>query len=163
MNLIQWIVEQKLAKNEFAAAHLANGLKLSEVKDFESQQARVRLYRDWRNSKVYGGKTAPCYEKAMAGEAVPQAQMSFDEDYELDDTECPQCGHSPIHSCRCRNLSCEDGWIDRFVEDSLWYDENNLEMCDECWGTGVERWCPTCGFDLQRPREENNLDREAGE
>lgn len=56
MNLIQWIVEQKLAKNEFAAAHLANGLKLSEVKDFESQQARVRLYRDWRNSFEMEGK-----------------------------------------------------------------------------------------------------------
>lgn len=56
MNLIQWIVEQKLAKNEFAAAHLANGLKLSEVKDLVGQQARVRLYRDWRNSFEMEGK-----------------------------------------------------------------------------------------------------------
>jgi hypothetical protein len=24
-----------------------------------------------------------------------------------------------------------------------------LELCRECWGTGLERWCPECGFDIQ--------------
>ncbi|OGZ02796.1 MAG: hypothetical protein A2390_02220 [Candidatus Liptonbacteria bacterium RIFOXYB1_FULL_36_10] len=78
----------------------------------------------------------------------------FDDDEIEDehDTNCPSCGHSPIRSCRCRNLGCEDGWIDRYDEDPLWYDEDDPEICTECWGTGVERWCPKCGFDLQSAR-----------
>jgi hypothetical protein len=78
----------------------------------------------------------------------------FDDDYiEYEDTECPECGHSPIHSQRCNGFGCDDGWIDMHeYDDPLWYDEGEEEMCDECWGTGVQRWCPKCGFDLQRPR-----------
>ena len=77
----------------------------------------------------------------------------FDDEIEDDyDASCPSCGHSPIRSCSCRNLGCEDGWIDRYDEDPCWYDEDDPEMCTECWGTGVERWCPKCGFDLQRAR-----------
>ena len=68
------------------------------------------------------------------------------------DVSCPECGHSPVRSRQCSNLGCEDGWIDRYDEDPLWYDEDDPEMCAECWGSGVERWCPKCGFDLQRPR-----------
>jgi hypothetical protein len=78
----------------------------------------------------------------------------FDDDQIEDeyDTSCPSCGHSPIRSCRCRALGCDDGWIDRYDEDPMWYDEDDPEMCTECYGTGVERWCPSCSFDLQRAR-----------
>lgn len=76
MNIIEWIVSEKLAKNNFAAAHVANGLKLAELAgDMEAQKARVKLYRDWRNSKIFGSHTTPCYEKAIAGEAVPQETL----------------------------------------------------------------------------------------
>jgi len=53
-------------------------------------------------------------------------------------------------------MGCEDGWIDRFDEDPLWYDENQPERCEDCHGTGIERWCPKCGFDLQKPREKDS-------
>lgn len=76
--------------------------------------------------------------------------MFDDDEIEDEDTACPKCGHSPIRSCRCRALGCDDGWVDRYDEDPLWYDEDDPEMCTECYGTGVERWCPSCGFDLQK-------------
>jgi predicted RNA-binding Zn-ribbon protein involved in translation (DUF1610 family) len=72
------------------------------------------------------------------------------DDYEYDDEPCPKCGHSPTHAGRCEVIGCDDGWIDRFDEDPLWYDDDSPEMCDECHGTGWVRWCPKCGFDLQK-------------
>lgn len=76
----------------------------------------------------------------------------LEDEYELDEMKCPQCGHSPTHSRRCFVPDCIDGWIDLYEEDPFLYDKNDLEMCTECWGTGIERWCPKCSFDLQRPR-----------
>lgn len=76
MNIIEWIVAEKYAKNEFAASHIANGLKLSELHgDLEAQQARVKLYRAWRDSQVFGKDTAACYAKAIAGERVPELAL----------------------------------------------------------------------------------------
>lgn len=76
MNIIEWIISEGYADNEFRSAHIANGLRLTELHgDMDAQQARVKLYRDWRNSKVYGTKTAPCYEKAIAGKAAPVPLM----------------------------------------------------------------------------------------
>jgi hypothetical protein len=72
------------------------------------------------------------------------------DDYELDDTVCPRCGHEPTHSRRCINIGCDDGWIDMHNDDPLWYDPSETERCEECHGTGIERWCPACGLDLQR-------------
>ncbi|MGA2504212.1 MAG: hypothetical protein ABSG01_09000 [Anaerolineales bacterium] len=74
----------------------------------------------------------------------------MDDDYEIEDTVCPKCGNPEIHVRQCTQIGCEDGWIDRYEEDPLYYDENDPEMCTECYGTGVERWCPKCGLDLQR-------------
>lgn len=80
--------------------------------------------------------------------------MNYDDDYEIDDTTCPNCGNSSTHSRRCAAIGCDDGWIDGHeYDDPLWYDEGECFMCDECYGTGVERWCPSCGFDLQKPRK----------
>ena len=77
----------------------------------------------------------------------------FDDDIDFDESTCPECGHYPTLSRRCHVLGCEDGWIDMHeYDDPLWYDEGEEEICRECWGTGWERWCPKCGFDLQRPR-----------
>jgi hypothetical protein len=70
INIIQWIVSEKLAKNEFAATHLANGLKLAEVRnDPEEQKRRVTEYRKWRDAT----KDAPaqCYQYVLEGREVP--------------------------------------------------------------------------------------------
>lgn len=91
------------------------------------------------------------------------------DDYDLDDLPCPACGHWPTRSRNCPN--CDEGWIDRYEEDPLWYSPGEEEMCQECSGTGLQRWCPECGADYWqaarrrvfkrrargRGRDENNL------
>jgi len=68
------------------------------------------------------------------------------EDYDIDDLECPQCGHN-THSRECSELMCEDGGIDESEEDYL-LPGTNVTTCHTCQGTGIERWCPNCGKDL---------------
>jgi len=70
MNVNEWMVKNKLAKNEFAAHYMFVGLQLSDVPRFWARVYRVLLYRDWRNSQTFGKDTAPCYAKAIAGERV---------------------------------------------------------------------------------------------
>lgn len=73
-----------------------------------------------------------------------------EEDYEIDSgTECPKCGHSPIHSRTCTNW-CEDGYFDVYDDDPIYSPIPGIEFikCDECKGTGVEVWCPNCGTNL---------------
>lgn len=74
MNIIEWMIEQKYARNVFQATHIANGLKLAKLHgNTEAQQARVKLYRTWRDSKTFQPTdTASCYAKAIAGERVPE-------------------------------------------------------------------------------------------
>lgn len=74
-NIVELIIEEKIADNVFRASNIATGLKLWELKTEAEQLARARLYRDWRNSGIYGKQTQPCYEKAIAGEAVPVDTM----------------------------------------------------------------------------------------
>jgi len=75
------------------------------------------------------------------------------DDYEFDDESCPKCGHSPTHARRCHVIGCEDGYIDLHeYDDPIFFDEGETEMCRECWGTGWEHWCPSCGYDLQEAR-----------
>jgi len=70
-NLVQLLINEKFADNPFRASAIVNGLKLWELKTKSEQIARVRLYRDWRVSGIYGKKTAPCFEEAIKGNAVP--------------------------------------------------------------------------------------------
>jgi hypothetical protein len=72
MTIIDWIIENKYAKNVFQATAIANGLKLSELHGKpDEQQERVRLYRAWRDSQIF--KTpASCFALAIAGERVPE-------------------------------------------------------------------------------------------
>lgn len=76
------------------------------------------------------------------------------DDYQIDyDETCPKCKHSPIHWRHCNNYCCEDGWIDMYeYDDPLWYDPGDVEMCLECRGTGIEKWCPNCGSNLSGVR-----------
>ena len=73
------------------------------------------------------------------------------DDWEHDEEQCPKCGQEPTRARRCSVIGCDDGWIDRFDEDPLWYDQDKPEFCDECQGTGWVRWCPNCGHDMNRP------------
>lgn len=76
MNIIDWIQQEGFADNPFRASHIANGLKLSDIHDdLEAQKSRVRLYRDWRNSGIFGKDTKACYAKAIEGEHVPVEPM----------------------------------------------------------------------------------------
>lgn len=69
------------------------------------------------------------------------------EDYDLDDISCPGCGNDTTHSRPCSEITCEDGGIDESAEDFL-KEGTNVVPCDTCKGTGIERWCPSCGKDL---------------
>ena len=66
-NIIDWMIESKIAKNGFNASAIINGLELWTLKDDEERKARVRLYRDWRNA---GEKAPIAFEKAKAGKPV---------------------------------------------------------------------------------------------
>lgn len=74
------------------------------------------------------------------------------EDYEQDyDNSCPRCGHSPTHYRDCSGLYCDDGWIDESEDDAInFMPGESYEMCTECYGRGVEEWCPSCGLDIGR-------------
>ena len=72
------------------------------------------------------------------------------DEYEIDtEYKCPECGAS-THNRACQNF-CEDGWFDDYEDDPINYSpgESNT-MCDNCWGTGIERWCPKCGLNIQK-------------
>jgi hypothetical protein len=87
-------------------------------------------------------------------------------DYELEyDIDCPKCGQSPVHWRRCCELGCDDGFIDEYDEDPINCSPGELVRCESCHGTGIERWCPKCGLDLQvseirkaREQEESGTD-----
>lgn len=64
MNPVEWMISEKIAKNGFNAAHIANGLKLYELKDEEAIKARCRLYRKWRNA---GEEPRIAYQNAIDG------------------------------------------------------------------------------------------------
>ena len=77
MNIIEWIVSEKLAQNNFAAAHIANGLKLAGLPEDE-QKRRVEEYRKWRRAS----KDAPskCYQYVLDGKEAPEEMFEEDRD-----------------------------------------------------------------------------------
>ena len=71
MNNIELLIEAKLADNNHRAAAIATGCKFWELKTDEEKLTRARLYRNWRDSGVFGNKTKPCFEMSINGEDVP--------------------------------------------------------------------------------------------
>lgn len=71
------------------------------------------------------------------------------DDYDVEhEGKCPKCGHSPVHSRDCINW-CDDGYCDEHDDDPINFAPGErLVECDECKGTGIERWCPSCGENL---------------
>jgi hypothetical protein len=43
---------------------------------------------------------------------------------------------------------CDDGQIDGYEEDPLWWDEGDTYTCSECRGYGYFMWCSKCGANL---------------
>lgn len=71
------------------------------------------------------------------------------DDYDVEyDGRCPKCGHSPLHSRTCTNW-CDKGYKDESEDDPINFMPGEaFTECEECRGTGLERWCPGCGANL---------------
>jgi hypothetical protein len=67
----------------------------------------------------------------------------YEDDY---DFPCPACNNPFTRWQHCNE--CDDGFIDLYDEDPLWYDPGDSEPCRECSGTGMLCWCPDCGWDV---------------
>jgi predicted RNA-binding Zn-ribbon protein involved in translation (DUF1610 family) len=75
--------------------------------------------------------------------------MSNYDEFEDDDEPCPACGNPTTRRQRCTVVGCDDGWIDMHEhDDPLLFDPGEMEMCQECHGTGNLWWCPKCGLDM---------------
>lgn len=71
-------------------------------------------------------------------------------EYYDDDLVCPNCHHYPTRARAC--IHCDDGWLDEYEDDPVNYAPGEeYERCQECNGSGIERWCPECGIDLNTP------------
>ena len=69
------------------------------------------------------------------------------EDYEFNETPCPQCAHEPTHIRDCMGLECDNGQID-ISDENYEVEGSSFERCNTCYGTGIEHWCPKCCYDL---------------
>ena len=73
------------------------------------------------------------------------------EDWENSDIKCPHCAHFPCRARDCIEIGCNEGCIDDFDDDPLWFSPGDFHLCGECRGTGVVMWCPSCGNDPRYP------------
>ena len=85
-------------------------------------------------------------------------------DYEIDDgPPCPQCGNFETRSRRCESFQCEDGFCDEHEDDPINYAPGEaFSTCEECHGTGIERWCPKCGLDITAYNQRNPIEENSG-
>jgi len=80
MSIIDDMISDKIAQNRFQAAHIANGLKLADLKDPNDQRDRYLLYREWRNA---GEPSKVAYQNAIDGK-IPMVLIEKEE--ETDDS-----------------------------------------------------------------------------
>jgi hypothetical protein len=59
------------------------------------------------------------------------------------DNYCPTC-NALLESEMCE--FCDDGQIEVYEDDPMWYSPGDTEQCDECNGRGYIWHCPTCGY-----------------
>lgn len=83
MTIIESMIADKIAQNVFQAAHIANGLKLAELKTDEERRARYLLYREWRNA---GEPSKVAYQNAIDGK-VPMVLIEKEEDRDINEAE----------------------------------------------------------------------------
>ncbi len=65
--IMDWMITEKIAKNDFNAAAIVNGLELYKLDNDEAMKARVRLYRDWRNA---GEPSKVSFQHAIKGDVI---------------------------------------------------------------------------------------------
>lgn len=54
---------------------------------------------------------------------------------------CSTCG-AEMERVPCTAIGCEDGWVDGYEDDPLWFEPGELERCGECGGEGGWWVCP---------------------
>lgn len=69
MNIIDQMITDKIAKNVFQATHIANGLKLAELKTDAEKIERYKLYRRWRDA---GEPSTVAYQNAIDGKQLQE-------------------------------------------------------------------------------------------
>ena len=69
MDVFKWLIENKIAQNDFSAAAICNGLKVSGLRSDEAIKSRAMLYRKWRpkTDKKNEIPSYQAYELAIAG------------------------------------------------------------------------------------------------
>ncbi len=81
-SIILWMIEKGLAKNNFNASSIVNGLRLWELKSENEQKDCVRLYRLWRGTdKKNQLPTSQAFDLARAGidpDDVPERQIEME-------------------------------------------------------------------------------------
>lgn len=72
MTLVEQLIAEHIAKNEFHAANMLNVLKCAELKTDEERLARCRRYHAWKNA----GENKPAARlRAIEGEEVPELDL----------------------------------------------------------------------------------------
>ena len=68
-NIIEWMIENKIANNQIQANNIFVGLQLDKLQDFEERKARVICYRKWRpkTDKKNQLPTKQAFDLAIAG------------------------------------------------------------------------------------------------
>jgi hypothetical protein len=66
-HVIDWMIAEKIAKNDFNASAIVNGLQLWQVEGDEARKVRCRLYRDWRNA---GEPSKVAFQRAINGDVI---------------------------------------------------------------------------------------------
>ncbi len=67
IEIMNWMITEKIARNDFNASAIVNGLELYKLNDDETMKARVRLYRDWRNA---GEPSKVAFQHAIKGDVI---------------------------------------------------------------------------------------------
>ena len=67
--IMNWMVSEKLAVNQFAASQIVNGLRAWELDSEDAIKERVKLYRKWRpkTDKKNMLPTYQAFDLAIAG------------------------------------------------------------------------------------------------
>lgn len=76
MNIVEVIVDEKIADNNFHAANMLNVLECGKLANDEERLARCRLYKEWKQA---GENKKAARLKAIAGERVPKLNLDIKE------------------------------------------------------------------------------------
>lgn len=82
----------------------------------------------------------PKHKEAMKDQSIVGV------DYDPMGEQCPHCGGCDTRRQDCGE--CEDGYINRYDEDPLWYDIDDQSICENCDGHSGFAWCRDCGYDF---------------